>query len=277
MNAWRFRDARNNSLFANNNYYLYMPVNTETTASTEKARLRIVAAALVFLIAIDGHAAPLAEFEALIEPYTTVELRSPVEGVIESLSVDRGDTVKQGQELAKLRADVEDAALAIATSKAEYDKRKQTRARQLYSEQAIPFSEKDEADATARSSELQARHARETLNLRTIRSPINAVIAERYLSPGESVKDKTILKLVQLNPLRIEVVLPATLFGQIQKGTNAEVRSELGAIGTLKAQVTVVDKVIDGASGTFVVRLEIPNPEHAIPSGLRCKVRFLVN
>lgn len=218
---------------------------------------------------------PLPEFQALIEPFMTVELRSPVEGVIETITVDRGDVVKQGQELVKLRADVEDAAFAVASAKAEYDKRKQARARQLFTEKAIPFSEKDEADSGARMSELQARHARETFNLRVVRSPINAVVAERYLSPGESVKDKTIFKLVQLDPLRVEVVLPAAVFGRIQKGTTAEIKPELASVGTLTAKVTVVDKVIDGASGTFVVRLEIPNTNHAIPSGLRCKVRFL--
>jgi len=33
--------------------------------------------------------------------------------------------------------------------------------------------------------------------------------------------------------------------------------------------------VIDAASGTFTVRLELPNPDQKIPSGLRCKVSFL--
>jgi len=242
-------------------------------------RLLLRAGALLALASADAVAAPLPlpEFQALIEPYMTVELRSPVEGVIESIAVDRGDIVKQGQELVRLRAGVEDAAFAVAGAKADYDKRKQSRARQLYADKAIPFSEKDDADSNARMSELQARHAQETLNLRIIKSPVNAVIAERYLSPGESVKDKTILKLVQLDPLRIEVVLPAAVFGRIQKGMTAEVKPELAAVGTLSAKVTVVDRVIDGASGTFVARLEIPNPTHAVPSGLRCKVRFLSN
>jgi multidrug efflux pump subunit AcrA (membrane-fusion protein) len=38
--------------------------------------------------------------------------------------------------------------------------------------------------------------------------------------------------------------------------------------------VIVVDPVVDAASGTFGVRLELPNPEHAIPAGLKCRVRF---
>jgi len=33
--------------------------------------------------------------------------------------------------------------------------------------------------------------------------------------------------------------------------------------------------VVDGTSGTFGVRLELPNADYAVPSGLRCQVRFL--
>jgi membrane fusion protein (multidrug efflux system) len=38
--------------------------------------------------------------------------------------------------------------------------------------------------------------------------------------------------------------------------------------------VSVVDRVIDAASGTFGVRLELPNPNYELPAGLRCRVRF---
>lgn len=41
-----------------------------------------------------------------------------------------------------------------------------------------------------------------------------------------------------------------------------------------RARVTVVDRVVDAASGTFGVRLALPNPGHRIPAGLKCKVRL---
>jgi hypothetical protein len=44
--------------------------------------------------------------------------------------------------------------------------------------------------------------------------------------------------------------------------------------GVYKAVVTVVDQVFDAASGTIGVRLELPNPDYAIPAGLKCQVRF---
>jgi multidrug efflux pump subunit AcrA (membrane-fusion protein) len=38
--------------------------------------------------------------------------------------------------------------------------------------------------------------------------------------------------------------------------------------------VSIVDRVIDAASGTFGVRLTMPNPGHAVPAGLKCMVEF---
>jgi hypothetical protein len=38
--------------------------------------------------------------------------------------------------------------------------------------------------------------------------------------------------------------------------------------------VKVVDRVIDAASGTFGVRLELPNRNGKVPAGIRCRVRF---
>jgi membrane fusion protein, multidrug efflux system len=36
----------------------------------------------------------------------------------------------------------------------------------------------------------------------------------------------------------------------------------------------VVDKLIDAASGTFGVRLQLPNPNHKIPAGIKCSVEL---
>jgi membrane fusion protein, multidrug efflux system len=44
--------------------------------------------------------------------------------------------------------------------------------------------------------------------------------------------------------------------------------------GEYEARVLVVDPLLDPASGTFGVRLELPNPEGRLQAGLRCEVTF---
>ena len=54
----------------------------------------------------------------------------------------------------------------------------------------------------------------------------------------------------------------------------AEVRLESQESRKYSAYVIIVDRVIDAASGTFGVRLELPNPDYRVPAGLMCKVVF---
>lgn len=69
--------------------------------------------------------------------------------------------------------------------------------------------------------------------------------------------------------------MPKELFGSIRKKMVAEVSLEKPVGGIYKASVIVVDQVIDAGSGTFGVRLKLPNPNNKIPAGLKCKLRFL--
>jgi multidrug efflux pump subunit AcrA (membrane-fusion protein) len=82
------------------------------------------------------------------------------------------------------------------------------------------------------------------------------------------------LRLVQINPLNVEVVLPVSEYGAVKPGARALVMPEAPIGGEYRATVTIVDKVVDAASGTFGVRLELPNRNRSIPPGIKCKVRF---
>ena len=52
---------------------------------------------------------PSGELECLVEPFMTVNVGSPVDGVLEQVTVNRGDRVRKGQVVAKLRDGVEAA------------------------------------------------------------------------------------------------------------------------------------------------------------------------
>ena len=82
------------------------------------------------------------------------------------------------------------------------------------------------------------------------------------------------LKLAQIDPLRVEVVLPAAQFNAVKIGHSARVLPELPGAKPLVATVSIVDRVVDAASNTFRARLVLPNRDLGVPSGVRCKVEF---
>ena len=243
------------------------------------------------------------EFDCLIEARQTVDIRSPVEGLVESVKVQRGDLVRKGQIVVKLESGPEQAALEIALARAimtgpveaaqarvEFAKTKEKRQEELYRQNFVSSSALDEARTerklaeselrvaleNQKLAELEVTRSEELLAMRVIRSPFDGVVVERLLDPGEfattNIKDP-ILKLAEVDPLNVEVVLPAAQFGRIKRGDRAEVAPETGG-GRYPAKVAVVDRVIDGASGTFGVRLDLRNPGGAIPAGAKCSVRF---
>jgi RND family efflux transporter MFP subunit len=210
----------------------------------------------------------------LIEASEVIEVSSQVPGIIESVAVERGDRIQQGQALAALKADVEKAQVELANARLEFGKRKVLRNEELYQKQLISNHEKDEMETEVHVMAIQLRDAQERLNLRTILSPINGVVVERHLGPGEYVGEGSIMKIARVDPLNVEVIVPSSLYGTITKGMKAEVRPENPIGGSHQGQVVIVDEVVDAASGTFGVRVQLPNPGHKLPAGISCQVRF---
>jgi membrane fusion protein, multidrug efflux system len=68
--------------------------------------------------------------------------------------------------------------------------------------------------------------------------------------------------------------VPARFFKTLRVGMTARVSLAPFLPGSYQAQVVVVDKVIDAASGTLGVRLQLPNPDNKIPAGIQCAVVF---
>ena len=248
--------------------------------------------------------APAAEFDCMIEARQAIEIRSPVEAMIESVRVKRGDAVTKGQVLVTLESGPERAALALAQSRAQsvgeiraararvaISLKKLKRAEELVKQNFISVNARDEAEAehnlaieelrraleNQKIAHHEAKRASEVLAMRTIRSPFTGVVVEVLLKPGEfgaiTFKDP-ILKLAEIDPLHVEVILPVSLYGKVKPGQHATVTPEAPIGGRYDTVVKIVDRVVDAASGTFGVRLELPNRNGALPAGVRCKVQF---
>ena len=120
----------------------------------------------------------------------------------------------------------------------------------------------------------QAARARADLAQRSLESPIDGVVVDRYVQPGESVKDQPLLKLARIDPMRVEIIAYSEYFGLIEKGMQAEVIIEGPTDTRHLATVSVVDDVVDAASGTFGIRLNLPNPDNSVIGGLKCRAEF---
>jgi RND family efflux transporter MFP subunit len=240
--------------------------------------------------------------DCVITPSMTLKIGSPVSTTLASIEVDRGDHVKRGQVLARLDSGVEAADLALADARAggksEVDRTQSkmelaaadlSRGERLLQGTNIPPQKVDElrsnfqvarqdmvtAELNQRLAGLDFARAQALLLQRIIRSPVDGIVTQRLLGPGEYVhQDNHILVLAVITPLLVEAYPPVRLWGQVHPGATADVAIADPVGVTVPATVKIVDQVFDSASGTFGVRLELPNPDDKLPAGLRCQVTF---
>ena len=219
----------------------------------------------------------MSPLDCLLEPNEEVKLSSQVPGILDRILVERGDSVKAGQVVAKLKAGVEQAAVELAKAKVDFGERKLVRNKELYTQNLISIHEKDEMETEQQIAVLELKETKEKLKLRTIRSPINGVIIERHHAAGEYVNEDPILTMASIDPLHVEIIVPSSQIGLIKKGMIALVKPEFASGASLKGKVDIVDPIIDAASGTFTVRAILPNPTNHISAGQKCRVEFSSN
>lgn len=236
--------------------------------------------------------------DCMIQPHLVVQVGTAAPGVIQSVRVDRGDLVRKGQPVVLMKSDVERAALAVARERAsqvgelksargatDLAEREAQRAAQLVDENFVSRTYFDRQRAEVQVAAGRGEQAQERIRLaqrevdlasaqlsqRTVVSPIDGVVVERFVAPGEYVEQKPVLRIAAVDPLRVDVLVPAAQFGRVAVGSRAQVVPDLLDRRAHTATVTSVDRVVDAASNTFRVRLELPNPGGALPPGLRCK------
>ena len=265
-------------------------------------RFYLAATLLWALAAATSTSAASSSFDCVMEASLVVKVGSPVANIVTDVDVDRGDVVKKGDALAHIESSTERAAVA-------YNQAKATSTAEIQAKQAVldqkagvlrrkiglqrdhvgAAQDVDNAEAdfnvakqdveiatlNHKMAGIELARAETDLALRTIRSPIDGVVTQRSIGPGEFFhQDSTIVTLARVDPLYVETYLPVRYYKLIKSGDVATVYPNEPVGGRHDAKISVVDQVFDAASGTFGVRLALSNSDHTLPAGLRCRVTF---
>ncbi len=251
---------------------------------------------------------PRKEWVAVTLPSATVSVGSEQEGAIADLPVSEGDVVKEGQVLFKLTTLVQElevqrlAAIAesdapIRQAKAELQRaeRDEQRAISLHRQEIAGDAELDEKKRNAtvtrirleqarveqRVAQLRCEEAKARLAQRTVKSPINGYVGLLHHRRGETVpKLEPVLVLVRLDPLWVEFDCPIEDEEFFRAGTKVWVRRDRSAkTGVVKAsreaKVVYAAPMVNAASQTFRVRLEMKNAGQAWKGGLKVWIESL--
>ncbi|GEM_PF-1097069 len=259
-------------------------------------------ALLVCTTAVPGvlRASDAIRLEGFTEAYRDIELGSAETNVIVRVWAEEGELVSNGQTLVQLDATVLRAAVDVArkaaSSRGEFEAAEQVlemrqqrvektaalHARQHATDQELwnVTAERDEAAARLKAfKELNERRQLELLQAEaqlarlTIQSPIDGQIVERFKDVGQVVSpaDPKLLRIVQLDPLKIIASGPATELSVIQAGMRLPV---IIKEQRYEADVEFVSPVVDAQSRMRRIKLRVPNPQLRISSGLAVEVEL---
>lgn len=156
---------------------------------------------------IDGR-----ELPGEIDAVQKADISFRVGGKVESLLVKPGDSVKQGQLMARL--DDTDAKIALQSRQAEYDQVEADYQRGvlLVEQGVISRSEFDRLAALRATAQGSLESARQNLDYTNMRAPFSGLIAQRYVDRFEEVSAfEPVLTLHDLSSFKVKVNVPESI------------------------------------------------------------------
>lgn len=192
-----------------------------------------------------------------------------VAGQVVEILVEEGDRVTEGQVLARLdgdrlRLEMERARANLGKLDQEYKRNMQLFERGLVSSGAFEDLkyELEALRAIYRLTQLEYDYTQ-------IRAPIPGVIAQRHIRLGNTLAvNEPVFQVTELDPLVAYLHIPEREFRRLEAGQAAELVLDAIPGQRFKAQVQRISPVVDPATGTFKVTMEVPDQDGRLKPGM---------
>lgn len=215
-----------------------------------------------------------------------------VAGSVEALLVEAGDRVEAGQPLVRLDdtlAKLEQERLRHGVEEADLTFRDAQRlareAEALMGSQTVPPSKYRTQVAQAAIGEAKVRQLRASaaaqrteLERHTLTAPFAGAVTQRLVERGQWVAaDTAVLRLVPMDPLRVDVEVPERYYGTIAPGAAVTVVPNTEGGRALPAAVGRIVPSGDTVSRTFRLHIPVANPGWALMPGLSVQAHIALD
>lgn len=233
-----------------------------------------------------------------VAPAATVHVVARVPGRVREVRVQEGDEVRAGDPLVLLdtrdlvlavrqaegQAALARASLRAAVAQRDTLARERARFEELARTGSASQGETERVQAQAEAAEAQVgvaraqvqiaeaalAQARKALEDARVTAPVDGLVVERRVDPGQETAPAAAAPLVVLagvDPVHVEGSVPEHVFGRLRAGMEASVRFDGLPGETFRGAVTLVGPTVDPVSRLVRVRVEVPNPRG--PTGRR--------
>lgn len=258
------------------------PAAAAKAGDAEKNKARQAAAEMVPVetaLVTRGAISAFLSFNATLETESVVDIYPQTSGQVETLLVEEGRVVKEGDALLKiedreLRVDVEEN-----TGNFEHLKKGFARTEDLYQRNLVNKQDYETQSYQLEQARLKLERAKIRLEYATVRAPFDGVISARETQVGARVGSGTkLFSMVKLDDLVARVFVPGRYLPVVAEKQEAVVTSEFLPDRTFKGWVKRISPVIDPKSGTFKVTVGVKGDKPSdLPPGLFVGVRVITN
>jgi membrane fusion protein, multidrug efflux system len=206
---------------------------------------------------------------APIEAYAEADVVAKVAGEVREIGVEEGDVVKQGQVLArldgeKLRLELSESGARLQKLKRDYERNVDLKKKGL-----VSTGDFDKIQYDMEALEATYNLAKLELDYTQIRAPIDGVISQRYAKIGNTIAvGDPAFRVTSLDPLVAYLHVPEREYRNIAEGQPAGIEIDALPGQIVRASVTRVSPIVDPATGTFKITIEISDPERRIKPGM---------
>ena len=211
---------------------------------------------------------------APIEAFADATVVAKVGGEVVEILAEEGDAVTRGQILARLDGDR--LRLTQAEIKARLDRLRQDHARnrELLARDLISQGDFDKIRFEMQALEASHDLARLELGYTEIRAPIDGIVSERFIKTGNTIDVQSpAFKVTSLEPLVSYLHVPEREYRRLRAGLDADVSVDALPGETFDGIVARTAPVVDPATGTFKLTIEISDESRRLKPGMFGRIR----
>lgn len=234
----------------------------------------------------------VARVSGTMNPVRQSIVKAEVAGTIAEVVVRRGETVRQGQVLARLDTVMLKARLNERLANLEQIKsaravlqRSNTNAQTLKQRGIVSDMASDQAQSNLNANaaqiagiEAQVAQARKSLADATIVAPIAGEVGERWVNPGENVNvDARLFSVVSLDEIEVEALVPAREVPRLSIGQQVRLRVEgFGNSDVFVGRIDRINPTVAPGTRAIPIFVILPNPDHRLKGGMFASGKVII-
>ena len=212
-----------------------------------------------------------------VTAFQGVTVTPEIAGIIREIAFESGAVVAKDALLVRLDTSAEEAQLHALEAQEELARLTLARERALRSQNMVPQSELETAEATLKQTQGMADATRATIQKKTIRAPFAGRLGIRLVNLGQYLDTgKPIVSLQSLTPVYADFSLPQQELARLQTGMRVRLTTDAYPGRQFEGTLTAINPDLDAQTRSVGLQATFENKEQLLRPGMFARVEVLL-